>query len=209
MRHLGWPLAAALLLSVGWSGGARAEPYEGGHSRFAGDIDLSASLGAALADDGPSATASARVYYLETAGTYVAYADALSSDRSIPRSVSLGVALRPLFLARWGSNLEHGPGWLDLTVDSLTLDLGAFWHERSGEGWTSSPGLEAGIGVEAPLFGRAEGLFLSARGVFRWDAVELAATSPDHSVGAALLVGLSWHVIAKTHLVDFRDALLR
>jgi hypothetical protein len=195
--------------SLGRVSNARAEPLEGGHSRFAGDIDVSASLGAALAKGGPSAALSARIFYLETAGLYAGYTDALSGDASEPRSLALGIALRPLFLTRWGSDLEHGPGWLDLTVDSLTLDLGAFWSQRAGDGVASAPGLEAAIGMETPLLGHAAGPFLGLRGTLRWDASELAAPNPDRAVAAALVVALSWHFVASTHVVDLGDAELR
>src|SRR3954470_2924095 len=112
------PIAAMLLTTLA-SGRAHAERYPAGYGRFQGDLDLSLAVGGELAQSGPAAALAARAFYLETAGLYATYADALGTSREARRSAALGVALRPLFLPRWASDLEHGPGWLDLTIDSF------------------------------------------------------------------------------------------
>jgi hypothetical protein len=185
-----------------------APPTTGGADRFEGDLDLSLYLGPLVSKEGARGAVLARTLYLGTAGLYAGFIDALGAARPERRAVTLGVGLRPLFLPRWGSDLERGPSWLDLTIDSLTLDWGVAVSQRES-GWASRPGLEGALGLEVPLLGHASGPWLGARATFRWDAAELAAPAPDRSIAAAVLVSLSWHAIVATHLVDAGDRPLR
>ena len=68
----------------------------------------------------------------------------------------MGVELRPLFIGRWLRGLEFGVPHLDLALDSLGLELGAFFAEPQGAA-RSRPGLQAGLGLEVPFFPTASG----------------------------------------------------
>jgi hypothetical protein len=201
--------ACALLVACAVSPTAHAEPHQAAHGRFQGDVDLSASLGAEIAKGGPGVAAQARLFYLGSAGVYLAYADGLGSKRPVRRSIAFGIGVRPLFLPRWGSDLERGPRWLDLTVDSIALDLGLFLAEREQGDWASAPGLEAGLGAEIPLVGRAAGPWIGLRGALRWSSAALAASTPGEPLAALGFVTLTWHVVTAAHLVDSGDSLLR
>jgi hypothetical protein len=209
--RIGAILSACITTLVG-ARSARAETNAASNvadtDRFEGDLDLSLYVGPLVSKDGARAAVLARTLYLGTAGFYAGYFDALAADRPERRAITLGVGLRPLFLPRWGSDLERGPSWLDLTVDSLTLDWGVAMSQRRA-GWESRPGLEGALGIELPLFGRASGPWLGARATFRWDAAELAAPARDRAIAAAVLVSLSWHTIVAAHLVDAGDRPLR
>jgi hypothetical protein len=105
---------------------APAQLSDGAYGRLDGDIDLSVSAFGGTRDGaGWIVGAAAQALYLSTAGLYALFDAAPSGDRG--RALGIGVTLRPLFLPRWGSDLERGPAWLDLSLDSIAIDLGARW----------------------------------------------------------------------------------
>ncbi len=112
-----------------------------------------------------------------------------------------------MFLARYGLNLEQGPALLDLFVDSLAFELGAFWSAPRSAGWDVHPGLEAALGVALPFFPRSSGPFLGVRGALRWRPTDFTAGSPGNAIdhGAVLSLTLGWHQVVATHLVDAGD----
>jgi hypothetical protein len=188
-----------------------AETTDGTYGRLDGDLDVSFAVGSAFARGGPSAAAFARAMYLGTAGFYASYADALGADRPIPRSASIGIGMRPLFLPRWGYDLEQGPASLDLALDALTLDIGAlFLAHNSGTG-SASPGIEIAFGTEVPLLGQAAGPWIGARGTLQWRPDELAGRGDPYfsSTRVTALITLSWHAIIDAHIVDAPNRPLR
>jgi len=202
----------ALTLAVA-NPAAAAEPLEkvtdGVYGRFDGDIDLSLAGGATFGPSGPSAAAMARAVFFQTAGIYGVYTDALGrSDVALPRSVGLGVTIRPLFIPRWSFDLERGPAIVDLTIDSIAFDLGVIWPASRNGSFTERPGMEAALGAEVPLFGKASGPFLGARGALRWRSSELGGHD-DNGLKPALFVTLSWHAIVDANIVDAGDRRLR
>jgi len=96
----------------------------------------------------------------------LSYADALGGDASPKRVASGLVELRPLFLPRWALDLEWGRPLLDLTLDSLSLGAGVFVARRA-EPRSTKAGLELSLGLGVPLFAKAEGPWLEARGFLR------------------------------------------
>lgn len=208
MRHRDVCALAAASLAVVTTSTARADA-DGVYGRMRGDLDLSLGAGPALARGGVQASSIARALYLETAGLYATYADAFADDRPTRRSFSAGVELRPLFLPRWGSDLEKGPAPLDLALDSIFVDLGAFWASPS-HGTSSRPGLELGAGFEVPFAARADGLWIGVRGALRWAPGEFGRTDGTPADrGAIAMLTLSWHGLVASHLVDVGDALRR
>jgi hypothetical protein len=200
-------IAAALAAGTAHAGGS-----DGIYGRFDGDLELRVHAGAAFALGGPSLAAQLSALYLSTVGIYAHYTDALGSDAPrVARSVSTGVHLAPLFLARGGLNAERGPAFVDLLVDSLAFELGAFWSALPRAPWDEHPGLEAALSVDVPLFPRATGPFIGVRGALRWRPVDFAPSAPTDALdrGAVLSLTLGWHQVVLTHLVDPGDLLQR
>ncbi|XYI01832.1 hypothetical protein ACMHYB_19540 [Sorangium sp. So ce1128] len=197
---------AAALAALAVTSTGRAES-DGAYGRLDGDLELRAGAGASYAAGGPALCARGAAVYLETAGLYAHYIDALGAEGSpVARSIAGGVFLQPLFLARYASDLERGPPWLDLFMDSVALGVGSFWEAPPGAGIAPEPGLELSLSLDVPLLGRATGPFLGLRGALRWRGPELAgADSPRDAQRALLSVTLSWHHILRVHLVDAGD----
>ena len=151
---------------------------EGSYGRFQGDVDLGFGLGAEVASD-VFAAARLSAHYFSVAGLSVGYRDGFGQDGlDSERLLSVGVDLRPAFVARWARDDEQGPALLDLAVDAISLGIGAFWSEPPGASFGEVRGFEASLGSGLALFGRADGLWLEFRGVLRWperERVEPAA----------------------------------
>jgi hypothetical protein len=210
-------VAAAAFFSIGLGGGSSAQAEQiqkttdGVYGRFDGDLDLSIAAGAAVLWGGSGGAAVARALFLDTAGIYAAYNDAFGNASSgPPRSFALGIGMRPLFLPRWGLDLDRGPAILDLTLDAITIDLGVLWSSDAQGRFTDRPGLELAIGTEVPLIGEAAGPWIGARGALRWRASELSGSpDPDPALGPAWFFTFAWHFIANVHLADLGDASVR
>jgi hypothetical protein len=182
---------------------------DGVYGRFDGDIELSLAAGGAFSSGGPNFAAIARGSFFQTAGMYVAYTDAMgSANAPLTRSLALGVTLRPFFIPRWALNLERGPAILDLTIDSIGFDLGVLWASDTSGGFTDKPGMEAALGFEVPVLGKASGPFVGARGAIRWRGEELAGDQPD-PLKPVLFVTLSWHSVIDAGIVDAGDRRLK
>jgi hypothetical protein len=199
-----------VLATLGLTAPAIAQE-DGAYGRLDGDVALALGAGAAIGRGGPALAAQASALYLGTAGAYVRYVDALGSSGPVAsRSIACGVALRPFFLARYASNLERGPAWLDLVIDSIGLELGAFWHEPQGARFERSPGLEFGLGVDIPLRSRAIGPYIEARAVFRARDEDLAGSGASlFSAGSLFTLGIAWHHVVGAHVVDAGDGRVR
>jgi hypothetical protein len=131
-------------------------------------------------------------YYFHTVGLQAKYGDGRlfpSSDE--PYSITtLSLALRPLFLFRWKRDLEQGPSWFDLTIDSLTLKVGGFWAAKTGSDNTDKDvrGLETELSFGVPLLARYSGPWLSAAIAHRYRSV----TDDGHDVDLAASLRLEW-----------------
>jgi hypothetical protein len=159
--------------------------YDGVYGRLDGSVTLSLAAGAALEAGEPRAALRAAGHYLWTAGGYVRYEDGLGgNDR---RALGLGIDLRPLFLPRFALDAEHGPALLDLTLDSLSLNAGAYFAQPVAAGFGDERGFDLGLGVGVPLLSQAEGPWLEARAERRF---------ADRGDGAWLFtVAASYHTL--------------
>ncbi len=178
------------------SAGARRDEsaHDGVYDRLDGDLDLALALGAELGSAGHVAPAlRASAHYFSIAGIYLE-GRAHTGDEA-PRSLfGLGVDVRPLFVPRWAKGYETGPSFLDLTLDSCSLSLGAFWAAEPPHAppVRTGRGFEAGLGFGLPLFASAAGPWLEARGLLRYpDAGEREE---------AVFLALSWHAFVLTPL---------
>lgn len=201
-------LAAATL-----TGRASAAESDGLYGRFDGDLTLHAGAGLALMKSGPGLAARLEALYLSSAGIYGHYADALGDQHAdVARSIAVGLTLEPLFLGRFATDLERGPARLDLFVDSLALQLGAFWHAGSpsaGGSFADVPGVELALAMGFPLFADATGPYIDVRAALRWRSVDLRSYAPEGANlfdrGAVLSVSLAWHHVIAAHIVDAGD----
>jgi hypothetical protein len=163
---------------------------DGVYGRFDGDLDLGLALGAEFGSAGhPAPALRGSAHYFSSAGVY-ASGRIKAGDESAPSLFGLGVELRPLFLPRWAKGYETGPALLDLTLDSLSLSLGAFWAQRAAQASESTHGFDAQLGFGIPLLATASGPWLEARGALRY---------PDGARREeALILALSWHGFVTT-----------
>jgi hypothetical protein len=161
---------------------------DGVYGRLDGSIDLGVAPGVELEAGEPRAVLRASGHFLSTAGVYLRYEDGFSSNDERPaRAVSFGIDVRPLFLPRFALDLEQGPALLDLTLDSLSLNAGAYFAEPQRDSFGHERGFDLGVGFGVPLCGEARGLWLEARAERRF---------ADHGEHAWLLsVGLAYHAL--------------
>jgi hypothetical protein len=143
---------------------AKAEG-DGAYGRFDGDVDLGLSAGANLSLTSSDVGVGARVNALwySSIGPYLSYAERVSGHSESNRRAGLGLELRPLFLPRWALDLERGPAFLDLTIDSLSLSVGAFVATPPEGGFGDRRGMEIGAGLGVPLLAEAPGPWLELR----------------------------------------------
>jgi hypothetical protein len=114
---------------------------DGVYGRLRGDADTGAWSGAA--------SFALRARALDMVGVVLGYDRALSGPRF--DYAFAAVDFRPAFFARWSLNLEHGPGWLDLFLDSIGLELGAAWV-RPGSTDATGVGFVIGGGADLPIY---------------------------------------------------------
>jgi hypothetical protein len=161
---------------------------DGAYGRFGGRFDLAAAAGAEIREGGLAGAVYGSVHYFSMAGVYAEYSDAFDADRRTARHVSFGVDLRPAFVPRWSKDMESGPGFLDLAIDSISLGLGAYFREPRGQSLGDARGLELSLGFGIPLAGKQPGPWLRGRGVLRWD-------EPTGHAATAGLVTLGWDFV--------------
>lgn len=199
----------AASLVTGTAGARADEVVDPTRGRIEGDVTVAAGVGATLAPRGPRVEGEVRLRYLETTGLFATFEDGalIPSEAEPRRVVAAGIELRPLFLFRWLQGLEARRPALDLAVDSVALELGAVFQQPAGAAFWTRPGLQAGLGVELPLFARATGVWVGIHGGVRWSDSALssgvAGNADDRS--AYLSLALAWHQVVAAHLVDLGD----
>jgi len=158
------------------------------HGRIDGDLGVAVAAGVTVGPRAPRATCDVRLRYLSTAGVFGMFEEGFSSSE--PRRVlATGLEVRPLFLARWVTGHELGEPRIDLFIDSLALELGVAFVQPDGARFR--PALQAGLGLELPLFERAEGLFVGLHGGARWSDAALAGNTGGGPADRALFLALS------------------
>jgi hypothetical protein len=208
MPRLG-PCTAVVVLLLATVRAAHADESDTSYGRIDGDLSASAGVGAVLGPRGPRAAADLRLRYLWTAGLFATYEDGplLGGATEPRRAFATGIELRPLFLVRWLQGLETGNGYVDLTIDSLGLELGAVFMEPVGRPFGSRPGLQAGVGLQLPLLPSATGPVLGVHGGARWSDAALAGREVEGPTDRALylLFTIEWQQAFGAHVVDLGD----
>lgn len=189
------PLLAALL-ALAAPLPAAGQDVGGVYGRLGGDLVLSVEALGAWHSDGAGTSGAlsvaARARYLEMTGLALGYDRAFASARR--DALWLAVDFRPAWLARFTNDLERGPRWLDLLLDSIGVELGAAWV-RPGEalGHGGGFGFVLGGGAELPLvWSRGDGLMLrvGARWISArtWDAQGTGALDGSVELGVGLVL---------------------
>jgi hypothetical protein len=165
-------------------------PTDGVYGRFDGLFDLGLAAGVEQRD-GTAGAALVTLHYLFMAGIYGAYTDGLGTNGlDSARTASLGVDVRPGFIPRWSAGMQDGPRALDLAIDSISIGMGAYFRQPDGKSFGDRKGFELSVGFGVPLAGTAEGPWLGARGLLRWDD----PTGRSHETArAAALLTVGWH----------------
>jgi len=178
------------------------------YGRIDGDVGVSVGAGATFGPNAPRAALDVRLRYLDTAGVFLTYEDGLTATSSNPRRVvAAGLELRPVFLSRWLSGREWSLARLDLFVDSVGLEIGAFVAEPVGASFVASPGFQASLGLEFPILPAANGPWIGLHGGARWsdEAIEGAPVSSAFDRSLFLALTVAYHQVLGAHLVDVRD----
>ena len=206
-------IAAALLALLLLPAGAVPDPIlddkkvDGSHGRFEGDLAVVVGAGATIGPRAPRGTLDVRLRYLSSAGVFATYEDGFGG--SVPRrALALGLEVRPLFLARWGTNHEIGTRpRVDLIIDSIALEVGALFSEPAGTKFLGRRGLQAGIGVAFLFFDRGTGPFVAMHGGCRWSDNALGGGPIEGPGDRALFLTLevSWQQLFGGHIVDLGD----
>jgi hypothetical protein len=202
-------LAAALLFAHA----ASAEEPDTTYGRVDGDLGFVGGAGVAVGARTPRAALDLRLRYLDTAGVFITYEDgsifSSAETRADPRRVLAGgIEIRPLFLARWLRGRETGVGHLDLAIDSLGLELGAFTSQPDGaSSLAERPGLQLGMGLELPVLAQASGPWIGLHPGVRWSDAALGGDPVRVPSDRALYLAitLSWHQLFGAHVVDVHD----
>jgi hypothetical protein len=201
-----------VLLLPGWA--AAGSDGDGAYGRLSGDLGFALDVGVSETFPGESLASRLATSYLSSAGVYVQYNDSLGLQaQPTARSMAAGVELRPLFLIRFGSDLEQGPACLDLLIDSLGIGVGTYGVALPAQDCSESglgcwrAGFELGTGIELPLLPHADGPFIALRYAWRWPVSPRVAepTAIDAPRGM-LSLGLGYRVLVSSHLVDPEDA---
>ncbi len=87
------------------------------------------------------------------------------------------------------------------------LELGAVFLQPIGAAFASKAGLQAGVGIQVPLFPRATGPVIGLHGGARWSDSVLAGRDIESSVDRSmfLLVTAGWQHVFSAHIVDLGD----
>jgi hypothetical protein len=160
---------------------------DGVYGRFDGDVDLGMGVGLRAAAPGLGPNLRLTSHFMATVGLSVDLTWPVLGDHDW--SLGTGIDLKPLFLPRWALNLQQGPAFWDLLLDSLSVSGGPVFQPLN-DGRVGF-GLEVGLGL--PLSSHAHGFWLNVRGASRWvgDAPPLGG-----------LVSLSWQAPWLSPAVD-------
>lgn len=205
---LGGALALTAALAPGVAYADDITDADGSYGRVEGDLLFVGELAAGLGLGGFQLETHVSLLYLSTAGGYVRYVEAFGNDAApYSRGFALGVELRPLFLGRYGLDLEKGPPHADLLLDSLTLLLGTTWLAPRSGGLEPEPGIELGLGLEVPFLPRASGPHVGVAALARWGAEDISGAVERDLLerGSMLLFSFSWHQVFDADVVDLRD----
>ena len=175
---------------------------DGVYGRLDGDLVLSAEALGVFVDTpagaAPGFSLALRARYLEMTGLALGYDRAFTADRH--DALWAAVDFRPVWLARFTNDYEHGPRWLDLMLDSIGIELGGAWIRPGDE--HGGVGFVLGGGVELPLYWRrGDGVLLRAGARWitshPWDA----QGTGDRDGAAEFGLGVVFRTLVRTPLV--------
>ena len=151
---------------------------DGVYGRFDGDLDLGVGLGVRSGSEGAGPALRLTAHYLYMAGIYVEGAVPLNDTSLVAWTGTAGIDLRPLFLPRWVLDLERGPAFVDLLIDSLALSGGAYVQQFDRSEHSQLWGVQVEVGGGIPLMAHAHGLWLHLRASARWPLSDEQTGSP-------------------------------
>jgi len=170
---------------------------------------LQADLGAVVHQQQAAAQATVVLRYLQTAGFYLSFMDDLrTGTRPTSLSTAAGIEIRPLFLPRFLKNLEQGPSFLDLTLDSIGLRAGAILSSRP-YAEPKKPAFELLLTMGAPLGSTAKGLWLGLSTGIRIDDSNQDTASRELKDIMVIGLSLGWQSFFDIGVVDAADRPLR
>ncbi len=162
---------------------------DGVYGRLDGDMTAAVAVGAALGDARSYLAADLSLHYFWTVGIYANLREGLGGDaRVFERAGGVGVEVRPLFLPRLVLDMQGRSALLDLTLDSLSFGLGAYFADEARP-TAGDHGLELSLGLLLPLSRSANGPFIRLRGERR------LGSAADESSESLLTMQLAWHGI--------------
>lgn len=194
---------------------ARADDRDesGSHGRLKGDVTIAPGVGVALGPRAPRLAGELRLRYVESIGIFGTYEDGASFglDSEPKRVISVGTELRPLFWGRFLQGAEWGMARPDLTLDSLALELGAFFQQPGGAQLGDKPGFQFGLGLETPILEQARGPWIGVHAAMRLSDAALGGASIEGPADRAFVVSisLSWHELLRVGVVDMGDRRVR
>ncbi len=203
MNRVATTVASACAALLAAAASPCAAQSDGAYGRLDGDLAWQVDVGAGLRDRSPGSVFSLSTRYLETAGLYASEFEPWTAHRDHPRTASIGVELRPLFLPRFLKNMERGPSWLDLTIDSSSLRLGPFISSSSLAS-LRTPGWETSLQLGVPFTSRAAGPWLRLGATVQWPDTGLPHR-PAHAPSALWTVAVAWQGLVDAGLVDLGD----
>jgi hypothetical protein len=162
---------------------------DGVYGRFDKSFDLGVHAGAEIHDAGAAAALRATLHHFWMAGIYTGYSDAFGGEAfGGSRAVSFGVDVRPAFIPRWSKDMEQGSSFLDLTLDSISIGLGAYFRTPPDAPFGERRGFELSLGFGLPLVGKAAGPWIGVRSLFRWED----SRQGNLSAHASILATFGW-----------------
>jgi len=150
-----------------------------------------------------------RLRYLDAAGIAISYEEADAFARTtepgrVRRTFLAGIELRPLFPIRFLKNMQSGKHFLDLVLDSIGIDLATTLPVLQGSA-VRRPGLALGLAFEVPIGTNASGLWARFSSGVRWSAPRLEGDDDPGGRAVVFGIGLAWHQVLSTHVVDAGD----
>jgi hypothetical protein len=155
---------------------------DGVYGRFDGDVDFGLGLGVRASTESVGPTARLSVHYLQSLGVVGQFTWPTTYDHETWQA-AVGLDLRPLFLPRWALDLEQGPAFADLLLDSVSVSAGPVFTSYDHDVRTGF-GLE--LGAAFPLHSHARGLWLHFRGGPQW-------LPQQENVRLSFMAALAWH----------------
>lgn len=148
-----------------------------------------------------------RYRYLQSAGIFLGYEEGFGAGSEPLRLAIAGFEVRPLFLARFLRGAEIGWPRVDLLIDSIGFELGAFVAQPAFGDFGSSAGLSFGLGAEFPFLPQATSPFLAVRAALRWsrEALSAADTTTVDVRAFVVTVAFGFQGVFGGHMVDVGD----